>query len=971
MNVVLNFHKGDQHSAKLMLELLKSTKEGTDVTYYLQYGDPLSTLEISKRIVDFLEVKKGFFSSEMPKIKIPVDMVNNDPNRKKYKGNHTNRNLAQKFQILGWNLCVFKYIQKLDKFLMIEPDCLVLKNGWLKDIEEASSKSNNPIFGHLKKGKISNKYVPTHWAGCSVYFGEQLRHLDLERYFYERYPNPWWPYRDLSGTETASNCFWGPAFSGFDISYDYFLFGLHWKNETGENDPFSWPLSDIEDRKDLIFCDFKSKKRYNEIEGNYLEKTPMMHGFKDDQFRVNLIKHFKTNKVALNTKLPLSLKNRNILNENNSCIFSFLDELKDKFKGERCFIIGNGPSLNKTDLKKLRNEFTFGLNRIYLNYDRMGYQPTFFCCVNSNVIEQFSEEIDRLNSIKFIADFNEKSIKNRWNTFLMGKCQGGFGFNENLETMCWFEGWTVTFCAMQIAFYLGFDKVYLVGVDHYFKKAGDANKLVTEDDDDVNHFHPSYFGKGINWQYPDLEKSEKSYRIAKEVFESCGRNIYDATIGGNLKIFNKVVYDRLFECKYEGQHENDSEVKKPKVSIVMPCYQAERTILESVQSILAQDYRDWELLIVEEKDSDFEYETVSSVINCDDRRIRILPKKRGGVSSARNIGILESKGEYLAFLDADDIYYPSSLGLRIRAIEEKGYDAVFCECKMLGENLEDLNWKVSSGNRYVTFMDMANCPFHIASVIVKKEIVIKNQIFFDEGLCNGEDWDFFQRLARTGLVFWNVGVARIGYRQHSRGTVLGKYRRHIEGLKPVLEKIYGHDPRVSKPKIEYEQGLGEALKTYAACKKMFSLMIWELLNNNAKGFQEAFYETSPTMMFNLNKNDIVNTFKSTIQRNYRCRSQEWEKHFVDNISNLKKNMKEVMPFDKYPRIELVFNTIENSKIKTPINLANPMKIKSLERELESVYNSYSWKFGRSITKRIEKYLWWIPPIRNRIIESKK
>jgi tetratricopeptide (TPR) repeat protein len=106
---------------------------------------------------------------------------------------------------------------------------------------------------------------------------------------------------------------------------------------------------------------------------------------------------------------------------------------------------------------------------------------------------------------------------------------------------------------MQVAYYLGFETVILIGVDHNFTKKGDPNKLVTAEGSDQNHFHPDYFGKGIKWQYPDLERSEKSFAVAKQVYEKNGRRILDATIGGKLSIFSRIELNDIFSMPSNGR----------------------------------------------------------------------------------------------------------------------------------------------------------------------------------------------------------------------------------------------------------------------------------------------------------------------------------------------------------------------------------------------------------------------------------
>ena len=94
---------------------------------------------------------------------------------------------------------------------------------------------------------------------------------------------------------------------------------------------------------------------------------------------------------------------------------------------------------------------------------------------------------------------------------------------------------------------MGFKEVILVGLDHNFVEKGRPNKTeVRAADVDESHCHPDYFTKGVKWQLPDLLRSEKAYSIAREAFESDGRRILDATVGGKCEIFDKVEFSSLF-----------------------------------------------------------------------------------------------------------------------------------------------------------------------------------------------------------------------------------------------------------------------------------------------------------------------------------------------------------------------------------------------------------------------------------------
>ncbi len=227
-----------------------------------------------------------------------------------------------------------------------------------------------------------------------------------------------------------------------------------------------------------------------------------------------------------------------------------LTGLKDIHRGQRCFIIGNGPSLRQTDLTKLRGEFTFGLNRIYLLFPELGFRSTYFLSMNDLVIEQCAEEILTLPMPKFLSwrshRFFPPETFQRANvpTFLYTTYTGP-KFARNVTGRLW-EGATVTYVALQLAYYMGFSQAILIGVDHNFVTKGDANKTITSQGDDPNHFAPNYFGKGFKWQLPDLETSERAYRMAKAAYSEAGREVLDATVGGKLTVFPKADYLSLF-----------------------------------------------------------------------------------------------------------------------------------------------------------------------------------------------------------------------------------------------------------------------------------------------------------------------------------------------------------------------------------------------------------------------------------------
>jgi len=185
------------------------------------------------------------------------------------------------------------------------------------------------------------------------------------------------------------------------------------------------------------------------------------------------------------------------------------------------------------------------MNRIYLLFPVIGFTTSFYLAVNSLVIEQCANDIQSLKIQKFISWRSRDLVQPNPETVFLHTTYTGAKFARDARGRLW-EGATVTYVALQLAFHMGFDKVILIGVDHNFSTQGQPNTTVISQGDDPDHFSKGYFGKGFRWQLPDLETSERGYRMARNMYESAGRQVVDATIDGKLTIFPKIKYDNLF-----------------------------------------------------------------------------------------------------------------------------------------------------------------------------------------------------------------------------------------------------------------------------------------------------------------------------------------------------------------------------------------------------------------------------------------
>lgn len=242
-----------------------------------------------------------------------------------------------------------------------------------------------------------------------------------------------------------------------------------------------------------------------------------------------------------------------------------IKHLHNKYIGKRIFIIGSGPSLNRTPLEKLENEYTFGLNRIYLLFDRISWRPTFYTTVDWRMAPDCADEINSLTGMGITFFFPERfrgllregeDVYWYWHCRTKDPVEKIFAYDMSKGIR---GAGSVTGSAIQIAYYLGFDPIYLIGVDASYKvpdtvkqsgpdKFGHGVKLYLEStqDDDPNHFDPRYFGKGRRWHDPNVPRMIQGYGQCKKGIEAQGRHIFNATIGGKLEVFERVEFNSLF-----------------------------------------------------------------------------------------------------------------------------------------------------------------------------------------------------------------------------------------------------------------------------------------------------------------------------------------------------------------------------------------------------------------------------------------
>lgn len=239
---------------------------------------------------------------------------------------------------------------------------------------------------------------------------------------------------------------------------------------------------------------------------------------------------------------------------NLTCWGRNLNKLKSSHTGHRCFIIGNGPSLRAEDLDRLQNEYTFAFNRIYYIFEQTAWRPTFYCAQDFKLVSNSIEEINQKINTPFI--FAPINLKWYYNIQL----NTSYFFNQRLpsaenelpafseDISRWIGvGNTVAFTAMQLAAYMGFTEIYLLGVDHHFQISQNSKGEIVVDPTAKDYFSDNYNHDKAQLYIPNTEKSTLTYLAMQHHCNARNIRVFNATRGGKLEVFPRVEFDTLFK----------------------------------------------------------------------------------------------------------------------------------------------------------------------------------------------------------------------------------------------------------------------------------------------------------------------------------------------------------------------------------------------------------------------------------------
>ncbi len=216
--------------------------------------------------------------------------------------------------------------------------------------------------------------------------------------------------------------------------------------------------------------------------------------------------------------------------------------------------------------------------------------------------------------------------------------------------------------------------------------------------------------------------------------------------------------------------------RPPRVSVIVPAFNAETVLVEAIRSVDAQGYGDLEIAIVDDGSTDRTADVAAALGG----RVRCLRQENRGPSAARNAGLAATTGEIVAFLDADDLWPERSLEVRLEFLARNR------DCAIVGGRIRNLWPDLLGPGRHQLDPPRATYSFNVGCALFRRSLfdVIGG---FDEALRNGEDVDLLVRAAARGLHRHYLDDVTLIYRRRLADDI-GAYRRHILSLTRAVKR---------------------------------------------------------------------------------------------------------------------------------------------------------------------------------------
>lgn len=351
----------------------------------------------------------------------------------------------------------------------------------------------------------------------------------------------------------------------------------------------------------------------------------------------------------------------------------------------------------------------------------------------------------------------------------------------------------------------------------------------------------------------------------------------------------------------------------PKISIIVPAYNAEDVIRRGIYSLLNQTYENIEILCINDGSTDHTLDVLKQ-IQAQDTRLRLFTQQNSGPAKARNVGLQNARGKYIMFMDADDTFHPQMCQLMLQTIQDKNVDVVMCNTQMVGRNFGNYPFPFNEGKFNINLHIRKYTNVWLWNKIFKMDIIRERYLSFPDGH-KSDDTVFVENYLRVANTIYFLNRKLINY-YRTENSIVESYNSETPNKKDIFDFVYSLEKIISFLKQYINKNTLDDIDDLEYAQYLFKNRIYTAWRNVGKEIEQEFLNRLEQCIQRIGKECVPedSLLQAIQQRDFDVAANLLD-YFSESFTKIKRKkylfQKEIKPACANNNVPVVFSVTDN------------------------------------------------------------
>lgn len=351
----------------------------------------------------------------------------------------------------------------------------------------------------------------------------------------------------------------------------------------------------------------------------------------------------------------------------------------------------------------------------------------------------------------------------------------------------------------------------------------------------------------------------------------------------------------------------------PKISIIVPAYNAEDVIRRGIYSLLNQTYENIEILCIDDGSADHTLEILKQ-IQAQDARVRLFSQQNSGPAKARNVGLQNARGKYIMFMDADDSFSPQMCQIMLHTIQDKNVDLVMCNTKTIGRNFGNYSFPFNEGKFNIDLHIRKYTNVWLWNKIFKMDIIKEKQLSFPDGH-KSDDTVFVENYLIVARTIYFLNQKLINY-YRTENSIVESYNSEFPNKKDIFDFVYSLEEIIFFLKKHVNKNTFDGTDDLDYARYLFKNRIYTAWRNVGKEIEKEFLNRLKQCIQRIGEECVPeDALLQAIQTGAFDVAANLLDYFSESFTKIKRKkylfQKEIKPFFTNNNIPIVFSVTDN------------------------------------------------------------